>query len=130
MSNGFLGIVFGLFLIAHGLIHASYASPVPPPKPGAPAWPFVLTRSWILTPLGLNATMTRAVGTGLWILTVAGYALAGLGFLGVPGLSNGWQPLTIAASITSLGLIVLFWHVWLVLGIVIDVSLLIWIARG
>lgn len=129
MSNGILTVVFGLFLIAHGLIHASYASPVPAPKPGAPEWPFVLTRSWLLTPLGLSADATKAIGTALWILTVAGYALAGLGFLGVPGLSSVWQPLTMAASITSLMLLILFWHLWIVLGIVIDVALLIWIAR-
>ena len=130
MSNGILKIVFGLFLVAHGLIHASYGSPAPAPKPGAPEWPFVLTRSWILTPLGLNATVTQAIGTGLWILTAAGYVLAGLGFLGVPVLQHVWQPLTIAASITSLLLLVLFWHLWLVLGIIIDVALLVWVMRG
>ena len=96
----------------------------------APEWPFVLTRSWLLTPLGLNANTIKAIGTGLWILTVVGYVLAGLGFLGVPVLQSVWQSLTVAASITSLVLLVLFWHLWLVLGIVIDVALIVWLTRA
>jgi hypothetical protein len=77
----------------------------------------------------LDATVTRAIGTGLWILTVASYVLASLGFLGVPVLQPMSQPLTMAASITSLFLLVLFWHLWLVLGIVVDVALLVWVMR-
>jgi len=128
--DGILKIGLGIFLIAHGLIHASYASPAPPQKPGAPEWPFVLTRSWLLTPLGFDARATRMIGAALWILTVIGYALAGLGFLGAPVLQTLWQPLTIAASITSLGLLALFWRVWLTLGIVIDLALIAWAWRG
>lgn len=130
MANGILQITIGLFLIAHGLIHASYASPAPPPKPGAPEWPFVLTRSWILTPLGLDAQVTRGIGTVLWSLTVGGFVMAGLGFLGVPILQNGWQLLTIAASITSLLLLIIFWRAWITLGIMIDMALLVWVLKG
>ncbi|MBI5302264.1 MAG: hypothetical protein HY868_09010 [Chloroflexi bacterium] len=130
MSDGIFKIGIGLFLIAHGLIHASYASPAPPPKPGAPEWPFVLTRSWLLTPMGLDAKTTRWIGTVLWILTVCGYVLAGLGFLGVPVLQNGWQLLTVAASIISLGLLIVFWHAWISLGILIDIALFVWVLKG
>jgi len=36
--------LLGLFLIAHGLIHAAYLVPRPP---DAAQWPFDLSRTWL-----------------------------------------------------------------------------------
>jgi hypothetical protein len=45
-------VALGGFAVAHGLIHASFLSPQPRTEPGAPAWPFHLDRSWLLSRLG------------------------------------------------------------------------------
>jgi hypothetical protein len=117
-------IVAALFLVAHGLIHASFVSPAPPATTGGPQWPFDLTRSWALSPLGLDAAVTRVVGLALVTVVVAGYAAAASSYVGVtPG---AWfAPAVVAASLASLALLGLFFHPWLVLGLAID-ALLLW----
>jgi hypothetical protein len=115
-------IIVALLLIAHGLVHLSYISPRPPDKPGAPQWPFELARSWVLTPLGLGAGLTRAVGVVLLVIVVSGYAAAAVATLGIlPGL---FVPGIVAGSVASLGMLGLFFHPWLMLGLVIDAVLL------
>ena len=47
-------ILFGLFLLAHGLIHASYVAPSPAATAGGPEWPFDMARSWLVTSLGMD----------------------------------------------------------------------------
>jgi hypothetical protein len=115
-----LRILFGLFLVAHGLIHASYLTPAP--SGAGPAWPFDLGRSALLGALG-EPTL-RVLGMGLAAMTVATFLLAGLAFLGWLGIGDWWVPLAIAGSVASLLLLVIFWHPWLALGVVIDIALL------
>jgi len=116
----------GLFLIAHGLIHASYVTPVPP---DAKDWPFTLARSWLLG--GLEGGTLKAIGIALALVAAAAFAAAGLGLVGVPLLSAAWQALAIVGALASILLLVLFWHAWLVLGIVISAAVLyaIFVAR-
>ena len=113
-----LRLLIGGFLIAHGLIHASFGSPAPPPGPVA--WPFALSRSWALTPLGLGESPVRAIGALLWIVTAAAFAAAGLGYLGIPVLSEAWRALALLGAAASLLLLGLFWDPMLVLGVGID----------
>lgn len=116
-------LVVALFLAAHGLVHASYASPEPRPSQGGPAWPFHLDRSWLLTPLGLDAAAIRVIGLALVALVVAGYAASALAVLGV--LPGSWfVPVTAGASVASIVLLTLFFTPWIVLGLVIDAALL------
>ena len=110
-------LLVGGFLIAHGLIHASYASPAPPSGPVT--WPFDLTRSWLLSSLGLIA-IAKPLGTLLWILATIGFVGSGLGFVGVSFLHEWWRALVLVSAIASLALLILFWHPMIVLGIVID----------
>jgi hypothetical protein len=117
-------IFFGLFLIAHGWIHGSYLQKRPEQKPGAPVWPFELGHSWLLSPLGVPGGMVKGIGTLLAIVTVAGFTVSGLGWLGVPVLKTWWVPATIVSSIASLLLLLLYWNTMLVLGIVIDAVIL------
>ena len=70
----------GVFLIAHGVIHASYVSPRPA---DAASWPLDLTRSWLLGFAG--APVLRPLGL-LLVAATAAFVLAGLGVLGLHGL--------------------------------------------
>lgn len=111
------------FTLAHAGIHASFISPRPPVRDGAPAWPFELERSWLLTPMGLGSRALRALGIGLLALTLAGFGVGALAVVGI--LPTGlWVPATALGSIASLSLLVIFFHRWLVLGVMIDLALL------
>ena len=97
MNSNTLRIVFAIFLIAHGLIHYSLTY-VPVPKPGelrTPFWPsWARTDTdpgWLATKMGLSNNVVRGLGSALWLLTVAGFAVAGLGLLGIPGLNRIWE---------------------------------------
>jgi hypothetical protein len=91
-----LRILFGLFLMAHGLIHASYLTRTP--SGAGPSWPFDLSRSALLGALG-EPTL-RILGTGLAAATIATFLLAGIAFLWL-GTGDGWVPLAIAGSVAS-----------------------------
>ena len=111
------------FLLAHGLIHASFLTPRPAPTPtGDPTWPFDLDRSWILTRLGAESRQTRGLGTALVALTIATSALAAIVALGI--LDGLWVLVVCLAAGASLVLLGLFYRPWLTIGLVIDVVLL------
>ena len=114
--------IVAIFLAAHGLVHASYAQTPPPAQGSGPAWPFYLDHSWLLTPLGLDAGATRAVGLLLIAAVVAGYAVAALAVLGVaPG--SWFLPAVVGASGLSAVMLGLFFTPWIVLGLAIDAVL-------
>lgn len=111
------------FLLAHAAIHTSFVTPAPPATAGGPTWPFDLTRSWLLSPVGVDGSVLRVVGLAMLAAVITGYALALLastislpGDLFAIGIAVG--------SVASLGLLVLFFHPWLVLGVLIDIGLL------
>jgi hypothetical protein len=118
-------IVLALFIVAHGLIHASYFSPRPAPESGGPAWPFELARSWFLSPLGVPESVLRPLGVTLAIVAVVAFAMAGLATLGLVLSVGAWQPLVVVGAVASLALLILFFHPWLVLGLAIDAVLMI-----
>lgn len=108
--------LIGLFLIAHGLLHASYLTP----KPDDPNYPFTFDKSWFAHLVG---DVSTPLGIGLTLLVVGSFALAGLGVLGIPGLENTWKLFTTVGAIASTLLLGLFWHPWLILGFVINAVL-------
>lgn len=112
-----MNVFIGLFLIAHGLIHASYMTP----KPDDPNYPFDFTKGWFTHLVGSVAT---PIGMTLAVLAVGCFALAGLGVLGVPGLDHTWKLFVTGGAISSTVLLALFWHPWLILGFVINAVLL------
>jgi hypothetical protein len=122
-----LKTLFALFLIAHGLVHAGLAAaPIPNdpyPKPGA--FFTAMERSWLLPKLGLNGPAIQWIGIILVVLATLGFVLAGLGGLGVPGLNAVWGTLAVVSACVSLLLLVLFWHTWLVVGVLIDIGILV-----
>jgi hypothetical protein len=121
-------LVVAAFLLAHAAIHASFLSPAPPATANGPAWPFRLDESVILSPLGTSPAVLRPLGIALVALVLGGFGVAALSVLGVapPGLL---QPAATAGAVASVALLVLYFHVWLVLGIVIDLGIL-WLAFG
>lgn len=119
-------LLLGFLFAAHGVIHLGYVTPAP----ADPNYPFSLDKSWLSINIGLNSSTVHAFGLLLAIITVAGYALAGLSAAGIIVPQAWWQTLTVIASVTSLLLLVFFWHNWLILGVVIDVVLLALMATN
>jgi hypothetical protein len=114
------------FLVAHGAIHASFLTPRPPAKPGAPTWPFDLDHSWLLSRAGVQSRSLRRAGTALVAVTVVAFALAGLAVVGfLP--SALLVPASVAAAIASLAVLITFYRAWLSLGVLIDAAIL-WLA--
>ena len=122
-----LKFFFAIFLITHGLVHAGLAAaPIPNEPESKPGAFFTATdRSWLLPQLGLSTPVVQWVGVILVALTTVGFVLAGLGVFGVPGLTTIWRTVAVVSSCLSLLLLVLFWHSWLVVGVLLDVGLLV-----
>jgi hypothetical protein len=123
-------VLFGIFLIAHGLVHISLTW-VPAPAPGAARTPFFPTwwretidPAWPAARLGLTSRGLRLLGSALWVLLLAGYILAGVLLILVPAQTALWQGSTCVASLLSLVFLALYWHPWLPVGVLIDVALL------
>jgi CHASE2 domain-containing sensor protein len=114
--------IVGLLFIGHGLIHASYLSEPPTPKPGAPQWPFRVDHSPVLSALRLGGRQVKSIATMLVVLVVTGFVTAGLGFLAHQGW---WPPVAVAAAVASFLLFVLFYHPWLTFGLVIDIVIVV-----
>ena len=130
MSPTTLRILIALFLIAHGLVHYSLAT-VPLPAKGALRTPFfpswwrtAVDPLWPIMRMGVPPEDARRNGWALWVMQLICFVLAGLGLLGVPGLSTLWGGLAVFGAASSLTLLGLFWHPWLVLGILIDLAIL------
>jgi hypothetical protein len=122
-----LKIVLGIFVVAHGLVHAILAiAPNPADSDAKPGAFFTASeRSWLLPPLGLNATAIQWIGIILVALSTLGFVLAGLGIFGVAGLSAIWRTLAVVSAAISLLLLISFWHPWLPVGVLIDMAILV-----
>jgi hypothetical protein len=116
-------IVFGVFLLAHSVIHLGWLSP----KPDDPKYPFAFKSPWF--PDVADATL-RAVAPALVAATLAAYVAAALGLFGVPGLAQAWGGLAIAGSLASLAVTILLWHRWFVAGPIIDVAIIAAVVLG
>jgi hypothetical protein len=136
MNSQTLRIVFAVFLVLHGLIAMSLAT-VPVPQPGAlrtpylPAWwrPNV-DPAWPISRLGLSDSLVRSIGWVLWLASLLLLIAAAIGLLGVPGLNTAWQTLAVIGSALSLSLLGLYWHPWLVMGVVINLGILAGVYSG
>jgi len=116
------GLLIGLFLIAHGLVHLLFLSPEPPESDKRAKWVFDRSASWLMIRLRLREPAIRAVGAVLSVITAVAFAIAGLG---AAGLFGGWEPLAQVAAASGLVLLGLYWHLWLMLGIAINLVILI-----
>ena len=122
-----LKIALGILLIAHGVVHAVLAIAPNPSDPDATPGAFFTAaeRSWLLPQLGVNASAVRWIGILLVVLSTLGFVLAGLGVFGVAGLDTIWRTAAVVSACASLLLLIVFWHPWLPVGVLIDIGVLV-----
>ena len=119
-----MNLLLGAFLAAHALIHASYLTPAPPPTADGPEWPFEMAHSWLVTGIGADAAVVRALGTALVVAAIALLVAAGLSTVGWLVPADWWSPLVVGGAVASALTLAIFFQPWIVLGLAIDASLL------
>jgi hypothetical protein len=121
-----VGLIVAVFLVAHGVIHASYLSPAPPGS-GA-TWPFAIRRSWLVGRVGIEPSALRPFVVMSVIVVVSAFVIAAASVAGV--LSEAWfAPAAVAGAAASLVLLGAMFHPWIVLGFAID-AILLWMVVG
>lgn len=111
------------FLIAHGLIHAAiYAIPKDPDKPA----PFDPGHSWAFPAVHVAERSTRTFGVTVSWLAALLFSGAGIALL---VHSSTWVSIAVCAAVLGLLLKGLFFHPWLVLGVLIDIGV-VWAATA
>ena len=118
--------LFAGFLVGHGLIHLLFVTPAPASAsaPDALAWPFDMSKSWLVTGPGLDVNLVRAAGIVVMAAVVLALVLAGFSTVGIIVPTSAWRMLVAGGAILSIVLIVLFFNPQLLLGIGIDAVLL------
>ena len=111
-------LLFGAFLIAHGLVHAAiYSIPPDPDKPAS----FDPRRSRVLAAAHVDLERSATVSVAMsWVVALL-YVGAGSAFLAD---SSAWLSLGVSAAALGLVLKGLFFHPWLVIGVLVDVAIL------
>ena len=117
-------LLLAAFLAAHALIHVSYLTPAPAQTAGGPEWPFEMGRSWLVTGVGLDPALVRALGTALVIVTIALLAAAALATVGWIVPAGWWPSLVVGGAVASALTLTVFFHPWILLGFAIDAVLL------
>jgi hypothetical protein len=112
-------VAFGVFLVLHALVHSVWL--VPPPDD--PKYPFTLDSSRVLS--GATAGTLRAIGLTLVVTALVAFLLAGLGVLGVAGLSSVWRIAAGAGAMASLALVIVFWNSYFVAGPLLNAGVLV-----
>ena len=121
-----LKTIVAIFVILHGLTHSIMAMV---PNPNAPdagvATFFSGIGSWLLTGLGLSESTTKTSAILLSVIATIGFVAAGLALFGVLVPFDWWRILAIASAVVSLLLVVIFWHPYLIVGLLIDAAVLV-----
>lgn len=118
--------IIALALVLHAGMHLSFFMP---------DWffevrgsvPFDLTHSDLLTSVGVDPGLWQVIGTVLVTLTVVGLFLGAASLLGFVPSRFGLPGLTIGA-VASIVSIFLFFHTWLVVGVMVDMAILSGVA--
>ena len=119
-----LKIIVAIFLILHGLVHAILAMS-PNPNAAEAVFATFFSRSWLLSGLGLSETACRMVAILLATIATVGFVAAGLALLDTLVPFDWWPTLAIVSAVVSLFLLVIFWHRYLVVGVLIDIVILV-----
>ena len=105
-------VLFGVFMILHGLVHGLYfghSARLYELQPGM-VWP---EGSWVFSKL-LGNDVARNVASVLLVIAAIGFIAGGIGlFAGQPW----WRPVVIGAAVFSSSIFILFWD-----GIAKDLS--------
>lgn len=117
-------IAIGIFLILHGLTHAVLYNVTAEPRRGQPFDP---RRSRLLTASRMTGYQAERLSVALATFVAAIYVLSGLILL--LG-ATWWIPFAGAAAILGLALKLLYFHTWLLFGILVDALMLVAVATG
>lgn len=112
-----LRVVFGAFLLLHGLVHLAWFAPNQPAE-----YPF--TWHSLLLPNVSESAMKKAVAPMI-LLLVALLAVAALGVWGVPAFAGIWAGAAIFGALISLVVMALLWHPWFVTGPLVNILILL-----
>jgi len=116
-------VMFGFFLLLHGVIHLGWLSP----KPSDPKYPFAWRSPWL--PNASEETL-KGIGTAAIALLLLSYFVAALGLWGVPFLSGIWGAAAVLGSTLSLLITALLWHPWFVAAPTIDLLIFAAVTYG
>ena len=108
-------MLLGLFLVAHGLIHAAIWA-----TPKSADAPFDAARSWLLNGLGTGAPTVRTISVVLALIATLGFVTAGLGLL---FHASWWAVVAAGSAAGSFLLIALFFNPWLIVGLGLEVAI-------
>jgi hypothetical protein len=113
-------------LLAHGWVHVMFVFPAPAEATataGGIAYPFDMSRSWLITSAGMDAGMVRSMGIAVMGLTLGGFVLTALATVGWLVPSGWWAPLLVASAASSSVMLALFYSPALILGFAINIAL-------
>lgn len=111
------------FLILHGLVHGVLALS---PNPGSNKAVFAtfFSRSWLFSSLGLSESAGRIIALLSAAVAAIGFIAAGLSLFEILVPFEWWRTLAIGSAVVSLLLLVIFWHRYLMVGVLIDIVIL------
>ena len=78
----------------------------------------------------LSREIFKNFGIILVVVSTLGFVLTGLGIFGVAGLDGIWRGAAVFSSVVSLLLLIIFWHPWLPVGVLIDIVVIIALRMG
>jgi hypothetical protein len=119
--------LLAFLLAAHGWVHVLFLFPKPAADAAAndaASYPFDFRLSWLIRRGGLDDRLVLAIGTVLTVIVLLLHTLAALATVALLVPTDWWSALVVAAALSSLLFLVLFWSPLLLLGIVIDLGML------
>ena len=126
-----LKYLIAVILIGHGLIVGAQSlgnfgggSSQPANPAWLSWWPTTLGRSWLLAALKLEGTLIDKVFGLFWLASGLCIVAAALGILGFIIPRELWRTLAICGASGSLIMLLLYFHPFLIVGILLDVVIL------
>jgi hypothetical protein len=117
-------------LFAHGWVHLMFVFPKPEPQAasaGGLAWPFDMSRSWLVTEVGLDVGLVRTVGIVLMLVVFMIFLVAAISGLGLVVPVDWWAGRVVGAALGSTLLLAMFFSPTLLLGFGINLAL-VWLV--
>jgi hypothetical protein len=118
--------IVAIFLILHGLTHSILAM-MPSPNASEPSFAmfFPGLGSWLSDRLALSESVSKTIAILLSVIATIGFIVAGLALFDVLVPFDWWRALAIASAVISLLLVLIFWDMYLIVGLLIDAVVLI-----
>jgi hypothetical protein len=121
----FLRILIGVLLIVHGVIHGILAV-IPNPNAAEPVAATFFSEwasPWLQN--RISAGTLQIIAIVLAVIAGVGFLAAGLAMFDILLPHDWWRALAIVSSVVSLLLCAIFWHVYLIVGPVVAVSIIL-----